>query len=396
MRKELLPFSPPAIADEEIVAAIRVLRSGWPTTGPETRAFEQEFAAKFHCEAALPVSSGTAALHLALLAVGVKPGDAVISTPLTFASTAHAIEYCGAIPVFVDIDPQTLNLSAAAVETVLKQHKSVRAILPVHLHGSPAGIDAIYTLAQNHSLAVVEDGAHAVGAKLGDRFIGDSHGVNVPNAICFSFYATKNLTTIEGGMLAGHHDVVARARKLSFLGIDRTAWQREKESSTWRYDITAPGFKYNLSDLAAAAGRAQLQRFDAMQARRRELASAYCRALRDVPEIELPAEAEGTTHAWHLYVIRLRTEQLAWPEAKAQDGFIAALRQQNISASVHFIPLHRMTYFREKYGLRDEQFPAASREGNRIVSLPLYPAMTTVDVKDVAAAVKHVITHNRR
>jgi dTDP-4-amino-4,6-dideoxygalactose transaminase len=396
MRKELLPFSPPAITDEEIEAVVRVLRSGWPTTGPETRAFEQEFAAKFHCEAALPVSSGTAALHLALLAVGVKPGDAVITTPLTFASTAHAIEYCGAIPVFVDIDPQTLNISAAAVEAALTKHKNVRAILPVHLHGNPAGIDGIYTLAKKYSVAVVEDAAHAVGAKLGDRFIGDSHGNEVPNAVCFSFYATKNLTTIEGGMLTGHPDVVARARKLSFLGIDRSAWQRAKESSTWRYDITAPGFKHNLSDLAAAIGRVQLQRFDAMQARRRELAGAYCRTLRDVPEIELPTESTGTTHAWHLYVIRLRTEQLAWPDAKAQDGFIAALRQQNISASVHFIPLHRMTYFREKYGLRDDQFPAASREGNHIVSLPLYPAMTAADVNDVAQAAKQVIAQNCR
>lgn len=396
MRKELLPFSPPAIADEEIEAAIRVLRSGWPTTGPETRELEQEFAAKFHCEAALPVSSGTAALHLTLLAVGVKPGDAVITTPLTFASTAHAIEYCGATPLFADIEPCTLNISPAAIEAALRQHKNVRAILPVHLHGNPAGLDAIYALAKKHSLAVVEDAAHAVGAKLGDRYIGDSHKVDVPNAVCFSFYATKNLTTVEGGMVAGYQDIVARARKLGFLGIDRSAWQREKEISTWRYDVTAGGFKYNLSDLAAAIGRVQLRRLGAMQARRRELAGAYCHALRDIPEIELPIEAPGTTHAWHLYVIRLKTEQLAWPKGKSQDGFIAALREQNISASVHFIPLHRMTYFREKYGLRHEQFPAASREGNRIVSLPLYPAMTAADVNDVVVAVKDVIAQNRR
>ena len=396
MRKELLPFSPPAIGEEEIQAVVEVLRSGWPTTGPQVRAFEQEFAQKFHCEDAAPVSSGTAALHLALLAVGVKPGDAVITTPLTFASTAHVIEYCGATPVFVDVDAQTLNISGAAIEAAIKQHKNVRAVLPVHLHGNPAEMDAIFAIAEKYSLAVVEDAAHAVGAKIGERFMGDSHGVVVPNAVCFSFYATKNVTTIEGGLLSGQPEVVARARKLSFLGVDRSAWQRVKGEQSWRYDVSSAGFKYNLSDLGAAIGRVQLQKFNAMQVRRREIAELYSHALADLPEIELPREVPGTTHAWHLYVIRLRTEMLGWSAEHAQDNFIAALREQNIAASVHFTPLHQMSYFRDQYHLRSEDLPLATREGQRIVTLPLYPTMTEQDVNDVVAAVKQVIADNRR
>jgi dTDP-4-amino-4,6-dideoxygalactose transaminase len=395
MRPKLLPFSPPAIAEEEIEAVVRILRSGWPTTGPEVRAFEQEFVAKFNCEAALPLSSGTAALHLGLLAVGVKAGDAVITTPLTFASTAHAIEYCGALPIFVDVD-DGLNISPAAIEQALKQHDNVRAILPVHLHGNPADLESIYALARKHSVAVVEDAAHAVGAKIGGRYLGDTRDHEVPSAVCFSFYATKNVTTIEGGMLAGKPDVIERARKLSFLGIDHSAWQRVDAKQSWRYDVTSAGFKYNLSDLAAAIGRIQLNRFDAMQARRRAIAERYLAELSSVSELELPAEAPNSTHAWHLFVVRLRNEMFKWPADEAQGSFIAALREKNISASVHFTPLHQMSYFRQKYSLHDDDLPITTREAQRIVSLPLHPMLSDDEVADVIDAVKQVVTQNRR
>jgi dTDP-4-amino-4,6-dideoxygalactose transaminase len=395
MRSTLLPFSPPAITEEEIEAVTRVLRSGWPTTGPEVRGFEQEFIAKFDCEAALPLSSGTAALHLGLLAVGVRSGDAVITTPLTFASTAHAIEYCGALPVFVDVD-ESLNISPMAIEQALKQHDNVRAILPVHLHGNPADLAAIDALARKHSVAVVEDAAHAVGAKAAGRYIGNTRDCAVPSAVCFSFYATKNVTTIEGGMLAGKSDVVERARKLSFLGIDRSAWQRADAKQSWRYDVTSAGFKYNLSDVAAAIGRVQLARFDAMQARRRAIAERYLAELSSIPELELPAETPDTTHAWHLFVIRLRTQRFKWSADEAQSSFIAALREKNISASVHFTPLHQMSYFREKYSLHDDDLPVTAREAQRIVSLPLHPMLSDEHLVDVIDAVKQVVTENRR
>lgn len=396
MRPALLPFSPPAIGEEEIQAVIDVLRSGWPTTGPRTRAFEQEFCAKFGIAAAAPVSSCTAALHLALLAVGVKPGDKVITTPFTFCSTAHAIEYCGAEPVFVDVDARSLNISAERIEHALAEHSNVKALLPVHLYGHPCDLDVIYTLAAERGVAVVEDAAHAIGAKYKGRYIGDTQGSKVPAAVCFSFYATKNITTIEGGMLSGQPDIVARARSLSFLGIDRSAWQRVKGEQSWRYDVGSSGFKYNLSDLSAAIGRVQLERFDQMQARRRQIAETYSRELSSLAELELPRESSEVTHAWHLYVIRLRTEMLGWSEEHAQDNFISCMRELNIATSVHFTPLHLQPYFREKYGLRPEHLPVATRESRRIVTLPLYPAMSADDVADVVDAVNQVIANNRR
>jgi dTDP-4-amino-4,6-dideoxygalactose transaminase len=385
MRDHFLPFALPDMDEAEVAAVAEVIRSGWLTTGAKVRAFEAAFAERVGARHAIAVSSCTAALHLALEAVGVAPGDRVVTTPYTFAASSEVIRYLGAHPVFVDVLPDTLNLDPAQVAAVV-QRERIAAILPVHVAGEPCDLDALHAAAGG--LPIIEDAAHALPSKLGARMIG-----GLSRLTCFSFYATKTLSTGEGGMITTDDDAAAeRCRIMSLHGISRDAWKRYTAEGSWRYEILAPGFKYNLTDIAAALGLVQLGKLDAMWRRRAEIAGRYDRAFAGCPELQLPARSAGNQHAWHLYMLRVDNERLAG----GRDAFVTELRRRNIGASVHFIPLHLHPYYRDTYGLGPADFPIATREFLREVSLPIYSRMTDRDVDDVIAAVQDGVAALRR
>jgi dTDP-4-amino-4,6-dideoxygalactose transaminase len=385
MRTDFLPFSPPLIGDEEVQEVIDTLRSGWITSGPKTERFEQAFAERVRAPGALALNSCTAALHTALVAAGVRPGDEVITTPLTFAATANVIEHVGARPVLADIEPDTLNIDPAHIEAVLTDR--TRAVIPVHYAGHPVDLDPILELAVARNLVVIEDAAHALPAAYKGRIIGAGQ-----NPVAFSFYATKNLTTGEGGMLTGRTDFLEHARMISLHGMSRDAWNRYDKAGSWSYEVVAPGFKYNMSDIQASLGLRQLARLDAMQHRRRQIVAAYQRAFATIEALELPVERSHVEHAWHLYVLRLRPDQLSIERA----GFIEMLKERNIGSSVHFIPVHLHAYYRDKYGYTPADFPIALNNFRRAVSLPLNPTMRDKDVSDVIEAVEYIVSRYRR
>jgi dTDP-4-amino-4,6-dideoxygalactose transaminase len=372
-------FSPPTIGQEEIDEVVDTLRSGWITTGPKTQRFEREFAHAVGAPAALALNSCTAGLHTALAALGIGPGDEVITSALTFASTVNVIEHVGAQPRLVDIEPDTLNLSPDAVEAALTSRTA--AIIAVHFAGHPAELDRLRDLAAAHGLALIEDAAHALPASYRGVPIGAGD-----NPVAFSFYATKNLTTGEGGMLTGASDLIDRARVLSLHGMSRDAWRRYERAGSWFYEVVAAGFKYNMSDLQAGIGLAQLRRLDAFQERRRAVVAAYQAAFKDEAALERPVERAHVEHAWHLYVLRLELPQLRID----RDQFITELAARNIGTSVHFIPIHLHPYYRDRYGWTPDAFPEASHQFRRIISLPLHPGLTAADVDDVIAAVSDV------
>ena len=383
MRDSFLLFSPPLIGDEEIAEVVDTLRSGWLTSGPKTARFQQEFAAYVDAPAALAVNSCTAALHIALLAHGVGEGDEVITTPMTFAASVNVIEHVGARPVLVDVEPDTLNIDAHRIEAALSDR--TRAILPVHYAGHPVDLGAVHRVAAANSLAVVEDAAHALCAAHEGRPIGSGGSV-----AAFSFYATKNLTTGEGGMLTGPPEVLERARVFSLHGMNRDAWRRYDEAGTWFYEIEAPGFKYNMTEIQASLGLHQLAKLERFQQRRREVVQRYDEAFGGLPYLETPTTREGVTHAHHLYVLRLR------PGAPVDRGtLIEELRARNIGTSVHFIPVHLHPYYREKYGWQPEDFPVAFDSYRRMLSLPLNPTLSDRDVADVIEAVRDVLGDRR-
>ncbi len=385
MRADFLAFSPPAIGEDEIAEVVDALRSGWITTGPKAHRFEQEFAARLGAPGALGLNSCTAGLHTALATFGIGPGDEVITTPMTFAASVNVIEHVGARPVLVDVDPETLNIDPAAVERAVTPR--TRAILPVHFAGHPAELDPLAELAARHRLSIVEDAAHALPASYRGRPIGSG-----TNPVAFSFYATKNLTSGEGGMLTGVSGFLERARMLSLHGMDRDGWKRYAKGGSWFYEIVAPGFKYNMTDIQAALGLAQLRRLSAMQQRRCEVVALYNAAFCDSDALELPAERAHVEHAWHLYVVRLRLEALRIDRAQV----IRELAERNIGTSVHFIPVHLHPWYRERYGFVPGQFPVAYGSYLRTVSLPLHPGLTDADVGDVASALLDVLDHFRR
>ena len=377
MRSEFLQFAPPLIGDEEIEEVVKTLRSGWITTGERARRFEEEFAAYVGAPAALALNSGTAAMHVALAALGIGEGDAVVTTTMTFASTVHVIEHVRARPVLVDVEADTLNIDPGEVEAAVKREKNVKAIMPVHLYGHPAEMDAIHDIASRHGLAVIEDAAHALPARYRGRLIGSGS-----NLVAFSFYATKNLTTGEGGMLTGPPEVIESARVWSLHGMSRDAFKRYTSDGSWRYDVVLPGFKYNMADLEAAIGLQQLRRLDAMQKRRRAIVAQYDEAFGNLDALQTPVARPEVESAWHIYLLRLRDGN--------RDEFIEELKRRNIGASVHFIPIHAHSYYRDRYGLRPEQFPVAHREFERMLSLPLSPAHSDDDIADVIEAVTEI------
>jgi dTDP-4-amino-4,6-dideoxygalactose transaminase len=394
MRSTFLPFSPPFIGEEEIAEVIETLRSDWITTGPKVRRFEEEFATFIGAPAALALNSGTAALHVALAALGIGPGDAVITTPMTFCSCAHVIEHVGARPVLVDVEPDTLNIDPERIAKALESSPfNIRAILPVHLYGHPCDMDALWEIARQHDLAIIEDAAHALPARYRGRLIGSPPETrDLRQVTCFSFYATKNLTTAEGGMLTGTPEFIEEARIWSLHGMSRDAWKRYSAEGSWYYEVIRPGFKYNMTDIQAAMGLHQLRKLPQFQARRREIANRYNEAFSQFEELQIPTQRPEVEHAWHLYVLRLNLEMLTIDRAR----FIEELKARNIGTSVHFIPIHLHPYYRDKYGYKPDDFPVAYREYQRIISLPLYPRMSDRDVEDVIEAVVDVVKRYRR
>jgi dTDP-4-amino-4,6-dideoxygalactose transaminase len=385
-RSEWLPFHRPLIDERDIAGVVATLRSGWLTTGPTTKRFEDAFAKTLGVRHAVALSSGTAALHLALRVLGIQPGDDVVVPTYTFTATAEVVTYLGARPVLADVDPETCNLRAEDVARVLTP--KTRAVVPVHIGGLPCDMAPIRELARGAGLAVVEDAAHAYPARDGRRPVG-----TLGDAAAFSFYATKNLTTGEGGMLVLRDAAAAeQARILALHGMSRDAWRRYASTGQWRYDVLANGHKYNLTDVAASLGLTQLAKQRAFHAQRRRLAARYGRKLASLDAIERPATRRGAEHAWHLYMIRLRPDALRID----RDAFIEELRARNIGTSVHFIPLHLHSYYQQVWGHRPGDFPNAESVFERVVSLPLYPAMTAADVDDVVAAVTDVVRRHRR
>lgn len=385
VREAFLPFNQPHIETPEIEEVVDTLRSGWITTGPKTKEFERRFAEYVGARHAIAVNSCTGGLHVALAAAGVGPGDEVIVPTMTFCATANVVVHLGATPVIVDVEPDTLNLDPERMEAAITSR--TKAVIPVHLYGHPCDMDRISEIAETHQLLVVEDAAHAVAAEWrGDR-IGSLSG-----ATAFSFYATKNLTTAEGGMITTDDDQYAHAmRTWTLHGISRDAWKRYSAEGSWYYEVTVPGFKYNLTDLQAALGLHQLARLEDMTQRRAELAARYDAGLRGLDEIELPSVRPGIRHAWHLYAIRLRLQMLRIGRAQ----FIKQLKSEGIGTSVHFIPLHRQPYYRDRFGFHPSDYPVADSAYERLISLPLYTRMTDKDVEDVVEAVRRVVHRNR-
>ncbi|MBN1316034.1 MAG: DegT/DnrJ/EryC1/StrS aminotransferase family protein [Anaerolineales bacterium] len=388
MRSTFLPFALPDIDETELDEIKEALDSGWITTGPKVLRFEKEFSSSVNSKNAVAVNSCTAAMHLALEAVGMKSGDEVITSPYTFAASAEVIRYFDAKPVFVDVRPDDFNIDPLLI--VEKINNRTRAIIPVHVGGLPAELDEIYQIAARNNLAVVEDAAHGFPAKYRDRTIGSDLIDPGPDRhiTCFSFYATKSVTTAEGGMLTtADGELAERCRIMSLHGISKDAWKRYTAEGSWYYEIVAPGYKYNMTDIAAAMGLAQLAKAVRMRDRRAEIARQYNEAFRNLPALQAPFDRDDCQHAWHLYMLRLNLERLKIDRSQ----FIIELKDRNIGASVHFIPLHMHPYYREKYGLQPEDFPVARNEYKREISLPIYSRMSDQDAADVIEAVLGIV-----
>ncbi len=383
MSTSFIPFARPDIGEEEINAVAHAMRSGWVTTGPETRAFEQEFADFIGGDVqAIAVNSATAGLHLALEAIGIGPGDEVIAPTLTFTATTEVIRYLGADPVLVDCDPVTLNIDVTKIEAAITP--KTKAIMPVHYGGLACDMQAIFAIAKKHNLRVVEDAAHA----LPTTYQGELVGQLASDVTVFSFYANKTMTTGEGGMvITKNADLAARMKIMRLHGISRDAFDRfTSKTPAWYYEIVAPGFKYNMTDMASAMGRVQLKRLPAFWERRQKLAERYHQTLQELPLI-LPATAlAGDKHSWHLYVLRLQEHV-----AISRDDVIQKLSDLGIGTSVHYVPLHRQPYWRDRYGLMPEQFPEADKAYQRMFSIPLFTAMSDDDQERIIQALRTVL-----
>ena len=385
-----LPFSRPSIGAREREAVLAVLDSGWLTTGPRAKEFEQAFGRFVGSRHAIAVNSATAGLHLALDALDVGPGHEVIVPTWTFASTGEVVVYTGATPVLVDVDPETLNLT---VETVVRAlTPRTKAVIGVHLAGRPFEAEALSGELRSRGIALVEDAAHAFPSRIGTvgRFAGTIGAIGV-----FSFYATKTITTGEGGMVVTDDEALAdRMRLMSLHGISRSAWTRYTAAGSWYYEIEDAGFKYNMTDLAAALGLAQLARADELLEARRELAALYLARIsssRVAELIELPTGRDDPAHAWHLFIVRVRGDRTAVQRSELIDG----LKARGIGTSVHFIPLHLHPYYRREWGYEDVVLPNAAREFERVVSLPIWPGMTAGDVDRVVRGLELVLASDR-
>lgn len=386
VRPSFLPVALPWIGEREKQLVLEALESGWITTGPKTQLLAERVAALSGAAHAVVVNSATGALHLALEALGLGPGDEVITSAYTFVATVNVIEHVRARAVLVDVEPDTLNLDPAAVEAAITPR--TRALLTVDYGGHPCEYDRLHAIAARHGLAIVDDAAHALGATYRGRPVG-----TLAEVTAFSFYATKNLTTGEGGAaVTGDEALAERIRLLSLHGMSRDAWKRYSDTGSWYYEVVAPGWKYNMSDVLAAIGVGQLERFAEFQRRRRELVARMSAGLADVPGVRLPVERPEVGHAWHLFPIALELERLSIDRAR----FVKELRAENIGTSVHFIPIHFHPHFRDSLGLGEGAFPVAEDAYRRAVTLPLFPRMTDRDADDVVEAVRRVASAFRR
>ncbi len=388
-------FHRPAIGPEEEREVLDTLRSGWITTGPKAKRFEKEFAEYVGAKHALALAHCTGALHLALWGLGVGPGDEVITTPFTFTATAEVVGYLGATPVFVDVDPGTFNINPARIEEALEsgRHRRAKVLLPVHFAGHPCDMDRLLGIARQYDLKIVEDAAHAAGAARHMDGRGMARIGNIGDLTCFSFYATKHITSAEGGMVTTENGELAEKIAVASLhGMNRDAWKRYDKSGSWYYEIHDVGFKYNLSDVHAAIGLAQLKRADEFMRRRAAIARSYTEAFRADDTLQPPYCESGVEHAWHLYVLRLRPERLR----VGRNQFVDLLRERGVGTSVHCIPLHTMHYYQRTYGYRNGDFPVTEDIYSRCLSLPIYSAMSDDDVGYVMETVLAIARENRR
>ncbi|MEW6441266.1 MAG: DegT/DnrJ/EryC1/StrS aminotransferase family protein [bacterium] len=399
MRSVYLPFHIPSIGEEEVAEVVDTLRSGWLTTGSKTARFEDDFCRYTGARYAVAVSSGTAALHLALAAMGLRAGEEVIVPTLTFAASAEVVCYLGGIPRFVDVNPRTLTIDVEAVEAVLRagrEGRTIRAILPVHYGGYPCDMDPLMDLSKRYRVAVIDDAAHALPTFYKGRMVG-----TLADVTAFSFYATKTITTGEGGMLTtANQDWASAMRMMSLHGITQDAWKRYAKGGSWYYEIARLGYKYNLSDIASSLGIQQLRKCDDFLRRREAVARRYTDAFSGCPGIDLPESTRtscGTPHgamrhAWHLYPILLDLERLSIDRAR----FIEELKGCNIGSSVHFIPLHLHPFYQNHFGYRPGAFPVAEDFYAKCVSLPIYPRMTDEETVEVAEAVTELVDRFKR
>jgi dTDP-4-amino-4,6-dideoxygalactose transaminase len=391
-KKMEIPFSLPLIGEEEIAEVVDTLRTGWMTTGPKVKRFEAEFAEYVGAKHVVAVNSCTAALHLALDAVGVGRDDIVLTTPMTFAATAEVIRYFEARPLFADIDESTHNISPDEVERVIEsltddERGRLKAIIPVHMAGQPCDMDRLMDIADRYGLKVIEDAAHTLPASYKGRNIG-----TIGDITAFSFYATKCITTGEGGMATTDNDEYAdKMRVMSLHGISKDAWKRYTKEGSWYYEITAPGYKYNMPDIMGAIGIHQLAKADQLHEMRIKQAELYDAAFGGMPEIELPGTIDGVVHSRHLYVIKLNLDTLRI----GRSAFIEELRKMGVYASVHFMPLHIHPYYRDTYGYSPSDYPVAASVYERSISLPLYPKMTSEETEYVVECVEDVIEKHR-
>lgn len=377
-QKPFIPFSRPWIDETEIEAVSQVLASKWISSGARVREFERAFAEYLGVKHAIAVSSCTAALHLSLVVSGISKGDEVVTTPYTFTATAEAIRYVGAKPVFVDIEPDTLNINIDNIENAITP--KTKAVIPVHIAGLPCDMNALQNICQKHNLILIDDAAHALPTQYNGHFIG-----NIGDLSAFSFYANKNLTTAEGGMITTNNDAYAeQLQTMRLHGIDKDAWSRQSRRSIWRYDITSEGYKYNMTDIQAAMGLCQLMKLNKQHERRQKFAEIYHTELQKIPRIQTPFVPDNETeHAWHLYIIQLQDAD--------RDEFIDALREENIECSVHYIPLHLFEFYQKQYGYNVGDFPHAEEVFDRVVSLPLHPGLTERDVYYVIDAISNIL-----
>jgi len=359
------------------------LNSDWITTGPKTKAFEAKLKTYMDSPAVVCLNSCTAGLHVALVALGVGPGDEVIVPSLTFCATANVVEHVGATPILVDVCPDTLCIDPVAVEAAVSPR--TKAIIPVHYAGHPVDLDEIFRIAGTHGLKVIEDAAHAISTRYKGRLVG-SRG----NLAAFSFYATKNLTTAEGGCLTGDSDLIDKCRIIGHHGMNRDAWKRFDKSGSWYYEVVLPGFKYNMMDIQAAMGLHQMDRLAGFQERRRAIVKKYEAGLGDLACLQLPIERPECESSWHLYVLRLVPGQLRI----GRDEFIEAMRSRNIGTSVHYLPVHMHPFYKEKYSIPTDACPVAASVYEQIVSIPLHPGLSDSEVDDVVDTIRAICTES--
>lgn len=396
MAGKQVPFFRPAVGEQEVDAVVNTLRSGWLTSGPQVTQFEHKFAAAVGAATAIALNSGTAALHLAVEALGLKAGDGVLVPTMTFAATAEVVRYQNAVPILVDCDPVTLNMDLKDAERRLRRAKEkVVGIMPVHVGGVLMDLSEVKRFASKHGLWIVEDAAHAFPSRwrksTKDAWQSRSNGSRTIS--CYSFYANKTITTGEGGMAVTNNRKLAQRMKLMSLhGLSHDAWNRYASNGQWDYKIVAPGFKYNLTDIAAAIGVHQLGRAEAMRRERKTIAGRYLNELSGVEQVELPPAENNRVHSWHLFPIRLNLARLRID----RNTFMRELKSAGVGCSVHWRPLHLHPYYQKALGYRAKQFPVATAEWKRLISLPIFPGMRDDEIDHVIATMKRLCTRYAR